>query len=695
MTRPADSTSRLVTVFGGAGLAALLVITLVSPGATRMYSWPWSLAYAAALFVPALLLGLRTSNSRRPPALPARGWTVTALAFAGVVLASALASPWRGPALVWSGPLLAGVAVFFLVFDWLQTDPALAAARRAQLLTVAGVCFAPVVLAGTGWWLAGLSGRAAGAIWQVRNSYPLGHPNYTAGLALLMLPLFASLAIRDHGVRRAGWLVAALLALAMLITSGSRGGWIGLAVLVVVHLPALARALRTKLWIVVAAGVAVLLAVLAWNPRTRTLISGATARATLQTSDVQRAAMTEAGLRMGLDRPLLGWGPGTTPLAYPRFRQYLDGGAENVLQLHSTPVQLWAELGAGGLLTAVALLGLALGASRFSPESRRVLLALSGYAVFSLTDWQLDVPVFFFALAVGVALLAPPAERVFASGRIFVGVVVIAALGLIGLFGHRDPTPELNVRALALARDPAQAEAATVLLNESLAHNPDQEIAHFNLGWLLVVRDPAAAERHFLTAAHLVPDKGGVYFGLGLARLNQGRRDAAVRAFALECLNDPIFLTSPWWRLPEVGELRPAVTALTLQWLAEPATRQLAANRPAAREAAYLAALIGWLGGHGAPGQILAAANTAERVAYFARQPVPPDFDAAPGRLYRRERTGYPVLMRNLDLAIPLDLFDVQENFLAVELRPLFPAKGWLPSPVLLALLDAPGSPKP
>ena len=37
----------------------------------------------------------------------------------------------------------------------------------------------------------------------------------------------------------------------------------------------------------------------------------------------------------------------------------------------------------------------------------------------------------------------------------------------------------------------------------------------------------------------------------------------------------------------------------------------------------------------------------------------------------------------------------LQENLLAVELHPLFPAKGWLPSPVLLTLLDAPGSPKP
>jgi O-antigen ligase len=688
MTRPADSASRLMLALGTVGLAALLVITLASPGATRMYAWPWSLAYDVALVVPALLLVRRAFDSRHPLILPARSWTGVALAVAAVVLASALQSPWRGPALQWSAPLLAAVTGFFLAFDWLQSVPA----RRASLLTGAGIFFAVVALAGTGLWLAGLPGRTAGEVWTGRNPYPLGHSNYTAGLALLMLPLFPALALRDRGARRAGWLAATGLAAVMLLTSGSRGGLIGLAVLVAVHLPAVARALRLKLWLVFAVSIVVLAAVLAANPRTRTMLAGATARATLQASDVQRSAMAKAGLLMGLDRPLLGWGPGTTPLAYPYYRRFLDGGVENVLQLHSTPVQVWAELGAAGLITALAFIGLALLASRSSLDSRRVLLALSGYVVFCLTDWQLDVPVFSFALAIAAALLVPSAARVFAAGRIAVGAGTLAALALIGLFGRRDPTPELNVRALALARDPAQAAAAIALLNESLALNPAQEIAHFNLGWLLVVRDPAAAEQHFLAAAQLVPDKGGVYFGLGLARLNQGHRDPAVRAFALECLNDPIFLTSPWWRDPAVGQTRIAVNTLVLHLLGD--FPRVLENSPADREAIYLAALIDWLDGHASPGQILAAADTPERVAYFARQPAPPDFDAAPGRLYRRERTGYPVLMRNLDLATPVDLFDVQENALAVELRPLFPTKGWLPSPVLLTLLDAPVSPK-
>ena len=134
----------------------------------------------------------------------------------------------------------------------------------------------------------------------------------------------------------------------------------------------------------------------------------------------------------------------------------------------------------------------------------------------------------------------------------------MAAVAVIALAGKRDPAPALNTEALALARDPAQHDRAVALLQQSLALNPDQEIAYFNLGWLLLVSDPLAAEKHFRAAAHLVPDKGGVYFGLGLARLNQGDRAGATRAFALECLNEPLFLASPWWTVPAVAAQRNA-----------------------------------------------------------------------------------------------------------------------------------------
>ena len=47
--------------------------------------------------------------------------------------------------------------------------------------------------------------------------------------------------------------------------------------------------------------------------------------------------------------------------------------------------------------------------------------------------------------------------------------------------------------------------------------------------------------------------------------------------------------------------------------------------------------------------------------------------------------------MKNLDVPPPVDMFDVQEDpRMADSLRFLFPGKGWLPSPLLLELLDTP-----
>ena len=109
----------------------------------------------------------------------------------------------------------------------------------------------------------------------------------------------------------------------------------------------------------------------------------------------------------------------------------------------------------------------------------------------------------------------------------------------------------------------------------------------------------------------------------------------------------------------------------------------------AAKELAYTAALVRWIEGTAAPGEMLAAANTAQRTAFFARRPPRPAFADAPVSLLHRERTAYPVLMRNLDLPTPVDLFAVQENALAVgEYRFLFPQKGWLPAPLLLGFLQ-------
>jgi tetratricopeptide (TPR) repeat protein len=469
-----------------------------------------------------------------------------------------------------------------------------------------------------------------------------------------------------------------VLALAMLFTSGSRGGLLGLAVFVAGGVFAARMNWKRTLIFGSVAGLAAIVLAFA-HPRTRALFAAPAPSAVPNASNLQRSAMIRAGVAMGVERPLVGWGSGTTPLAYPRFRFHpARNGVENVLQLHSLPLQIWAELGGVGLGLGTWLVVLGLSGFRREPLAA---VALGAYLIFALTDYQLDVPVFACALAVLAALLAPPAPPAFASQTSrAVSLMLRATLVVLVCFARRDPTPEMNVRALELGKDPSRRAEAIELLTTSLALNPDQEIAHFNLAWLLVVDQPHLAEEHFIRAIRLVPDKGGVYFGLGLAYLNQGKKESAANAFAQECVNDPVFFVSPWWKDPAVASTRAATLTATRRLLS---AHSDSLSDWAKREDAYLLALIDWLEDPDpAPARPLALANTSERVAFFSRRPAKPDFAAAPLLIYRRERAGYPVLMRNLNLRVPVDLFDVQENALATgEFRFLFPHKGWLNFP--------------
>lgn len=45
-----------------------------------------------------------------------------------------------------------------------------------------------------------------------------------------------------------------------------------------------------------------------------------------------------------------------------------------------------------------------------------------------------------------------------------------------------------------------------------------------------------------------MPAKRGIFFGLGLSLLAQGQNDLALQAMTLECLRNPLWITSPAWR---------------------------------------------------------------------------------------------------------------------------------------------------
>ena len=95
--------------------------------------------------------------------------------------------------------------------------------------------------------------------------------------------------------------------------------------------------------------------------------------------------------------------------------------------------------------------------------------------------------------------------------------------------------------------------------NKGIEVSPYQEFAHTNLGWLELASNPSASTISFAQSLQLMPAKRGVFYGLGLSLLSQQKTELAIAAFSIECLRDPLFITSPFWRGPQLRSLYPLV----------------------------------------------------------------------------------------------------------------------------------------
>lgn len=803
MRIPGIPQSRMTAAVGGAALAGLLLaLTLGHPSATRIHTWPWALLAALYWMIPvavaiaAMPSGLRTAWPNR--ALPA-GLVLLAAAAVG----SALLSPFPAASLVRIWPTLGGIALCGLLHHWLSQP----GGNRTVLLSHAlGLTGAVVILVSAAGWC----GWRWPPPWGVRNEVPFGHSIYTAGFTVLVLPWLACAAWRNRGTARIAWATIALVAFIVLLSTSSRGGVIAFgSAATAVAVLVLLRAQGTPGRKAAIAGAFVVLAgsaILA-DPRLRALVRERSWSDVASESNRQRSAMLAAGLTLGRERPWLGWGPGTVPLAYPRVRAALDGGVDNVLQLHNAPIQIWATLGlAGGAALLLLVAGTVHaawgrvtrhGADR--PESLAAAVSLGGYAVFALTDHQFDLPIINAFAAAGVAILGQPgtgtitpqktpsgntanlpARRTMlivglSSGFVLLAIPLlrdlrarhacesallaweegrtqdwIAGLDRAASLAPGDPWYQHQAAgALMEARGSEQApDRRAALIREvirrleaSLRTGVHQEFAYFNLGWLnLEIDQPLSAAAHFIAAARLVPDKGGVYFGLGMALHEAGRNEDAIRAFALEWVSDPLSMSSPAWEIPELEKIRPAVASETLRlfgvlqprhapaanagawarwWLEGRAdgaslapgfsmeARRFAAALPkvgaaapvdgnaawsgiynAWREPSELSGFLRAAGGNAAFAHALQQRALRLRDSFHAFLTAPAGDDPALIRTFRRQRTGYGVLALHPEGPPLGDAYIIQENRVAREFAArLLPPKGWLPGRHLLALL--------
>jgi len=771
-----------------AAAAGTLVLTLAHPSGTRQFTWPWHPLLWLLWLAPVIAF----LADRAPWRHGGRVLTAGLLLLAAGTLAAAAASPFAALSLPRIWPTIGGVALVFWLQGWLARGEA--QTKRAQL--AAGLAGAAAIVAAVS--LAVWRWRSADVSWFVRNDVPFGHSNYTAGAMLLGLPWLVLAAWQTKGMRRVAWGLAAVAAGAALLTTSSRAAVLALsgagAVAVGFAVIRAPWARRTKGLIVVVACL-LLAGAVAGNPRLREFARGGGWSDVARESNTQRSAMLSAGWHLGAERPFLGWGPGSVPLAYPRVRATLDGGVDNVLQLHNTPMQLWATLGTVGL-AALALIVLAtlrslLGVARApEPVGLAAAFALLAYGAFALTDHQLDLPFFAAALAVNFCLLGggtAARPEVTAGRRRTVTWLLAAAMlapcvqtgrdlaarhayeqALAALGANRlaeavttleraaerapyDPyyRHQLAGRLLALraaSGDAGERErlaaAAAEHLRLSLAAGCFTEFAHFNLAWLALESDaPRLAASHFRATLALAPHRSGAYLGLGLALRARRENAAAVRAFALEWINDPAAATSPQWAHPELAIFRPSV--------AREAAAILAELEPRHPTATYVGTLWRWWE-EGGP--LPSAAPTREARDFVASlsalqqgrslspdirayawgellytwQRTPADFNTSAARdpafaaaLARRAarhpapdvhgflaagpegednlvvaiqsvRTGYGVLALHPDGPVLTDLAPrTRPRLVSTFASTVFPARGWLPARELLARLPA------
>src|SRR5690606_38389716 len=94
---------------------------------------------------------------------------------------------------------------------------------------------------------------------------------------------------------------------------------------------------------------------IATNARLRDVVLRGEWSTAARESNDQRLAMLQRGLQLGLQRPLLGWGPRSVPHVFPRVRAALPGSADNFVQLHNSAAQTFATLGTTGLLALLLI----------------------------------------------------------------------------------------------------------------------------------------------------------------------------------------------------------------------------------------------------------------------------------------------------------------------------------------------------
>ena len=640
---PAITQGRLL-----AGLTAFFygLLTLLPNSSSLVVSWPFVFIWQVALLTPLLWLLWQVGLGKQLRLLGGFGEAIAGMGILGL-LASNLGAVFKPQAHWYGWAALGVIAGGYALHNWLNspTTTSEKQARRSHLLLKQGYLILAFIIISLLFWLTqtvipyftqlgefqrlGVNLTFSFNTLELRNWAPIGHQNYVGGYLVLALPLLGILALKSQGKQRIVWGISLGFGILDLYSTSSRGAWFAFFLFLFWALLGLGlqgKIPKRNLGLMAIALLTFVGIIIGINDRFKTGISNF-----LQGQTAGEAAYrfinAVVGWQMGSSQPFTGVGLGNVPLLYQKFRPFWAGReSEFIFQLHSTPAQLFAEMGFWSILFLLGVTGFiiyTLGQwfTKNTVKSEHFLEiwgmagALLTYGVMSFTDYQLDnlcisgllviYGVIFINLCredhssfppvLSLSKVALPITYGGLAGILVMGIWLfpinrawlLSSQGFNALEAKKFPTfvqklteaNQLvpweayypfqlgwNLGNLALQSPNSQeqsqlVQAAIAWFEKGIKVSPYQEFAYNNTAWLQIGNTPQKATDNFAQALNLVPAKRGVFYGLGISLLAQQKTDLAIQAFAWECVRDPLFITSPFWRGPFLKPLYPQILA--------------------------------------------------------------------------------------------------------------------------------------
>jgi putative inorganic carbon (hco3(-)) transporter len=245
------------------------------------------------------------------------------------------------------------------------------------LLAVRGILYDPLVL----------------ELDQMRRfAYPLPHPNIAGYLFAMTLPLCLAIAVGEKGRKRALSLLSCGTQLLALTLTYSRGAWLGWCASIFSFGVMLKR--WREVWVILTIVGLLLSFATALQERLFTLV-----RPQSDFSINERMQAMEAGLKLGLDHPVLGVGYGRGRLREGLTELERGGVLDigHIAHTHNMYVELFAQTGLLGLGTFLWLLFQAISqtlrnASRFENADRVFALGIAAAWIAFVVTGLGDVP---------------------------------------------------------------------------------------------------------------------------------------------------------------------------------------------------------------------------------------------------------------------------------------------------------------